>query len=217
MRVQSWEVSDEFWVRVEPLVPQKGRDPGKIYKRSPGAGRKEKPPRLVFEGIVRVLRTGCQWKSLPKVVYGSSSSIHKYFLDWERAGFFMDLWRAGLAEYDEMEGIAWSWQSIDGAMVKAPTAREAVGPNPTDRGKKWEQAAPLGGRAWGPAVARRDRGEPARRHPGGGRAGGPGHDRAGARPGAQAAPVRRRGVQGQEGRGGHGAPRVRPKGKGPRG
>jgi putative transposase len=35
-----------------------------------------------------------------------------------------------------MEGIAWSWQSIDGAMVKAPLAQEAVGRNPTDRGKK---------------------------------------------------------------------------------
>jgi hypothetical protein len=25
-----------------------------------------------------------------------------------------------LAEYDEMEGIAWDWQSVDGAMTKAP-------------------------------------------------------------------------------------------------
>jgi len=50
--------------------------------------------------------------------------------------FFISLWRAGLAEYDEMEGIAWRWQSIDGAMVKAPLALEAVGRNPTDRGKK---------------------------------------------------------------------------------
>lgn len=53
-----------------------------------------------------------------------------------RAGFFVTLWRCGRAEYDEMEGIAWKWQSIDGAMVKAPLAREAVGRHPTDRGKK---------------------------------------------------------------------------------
>jgi len=46
------------------------------------------------------------------------------------------LWQAGLAEYDGMQGIAWEWQSIDGAMGKAPLARECVGPNPTDRGKK---------------------------------------------------------------------------------
>ena len=50
-------------------------------------------------------------------------------------GFFLSLWRAGLAEYDEMEGIAWEWQSVDGCMIKAPLAKETVGHNPTDRGK----------------------------------------------------------------------------------
>ena len=158
MAVQPWEVSDEFWARAEPLVPARGREGGRQYQRGPGAGRKPMPARRVFEAIVYVLRTGCQWKALPKEVFGSASSVHKYFLEWEAAGFFLDLWLAGLAEYDEMEGIAWRWQSIDGAMMKAPLALEAVGPNPTDRGKKWEQKAPPGGRAWRPAVDRRDRG-----------------------------------------------------------
>jgi hypothetical protein len=39
-------------------------------------------------------------------------------------------------EYDELEGIGWQWQSLDGALVKAPMALESVGRNPTDRGKK---------------------------------------------------------------------------------
>ncbi len=104
-----------------------------------------------------VLRTGCQWKALPKERFGSASAVHKRFLEWERAGFFEALWKAGLAEYDEMAGIAWRWQSIDGAMFKAPLAQEAVGPNPTDRGKKRQQAPPAGGRAWRPVVDRRDR------------------------------------------------------------
>lgn len=56
----SWEVTDEFWSRVEPLVPQPVRDPGRQYKRAAGAGRPAKPARLVFEAIVYVLRTGCQ-------------------------------------------------------------------------------------------------------------------------------------------------------------
>ncbi|TNJ54789.1 transposase [Paenibacillus hemerocallicola] len=41
-----------------------------------------------------------------------------------------------LQTYDEMEGIGWEWQSIDGSLIKAPLALEAVGRNPTDRGKK---------------------------------------------------------------------------------
>ncbi len=46
------------------------------------------------------------------------------------------LWPAGLAEYDEMEGISWKWPSIDGAIVKAAPAPETVGPNPIDRKKR---------------------------------------------------------------------------------
>lgn len=135
-RVASWEVTDDFWKRVEPLLPERQRDPGRRYKRKSGGGRKPKEPRLVFEAIVYVLRTGCQWKALPHERFGSASAIHKRFLEWQEAGVFEALWKEGLAEYDEMEGIAWRWQSIDGAMMKAPLAQEATDPNPTDRGKK---------------------------------------------------------------------------------
>ena len=159
----SWEVTDEFWQRVEPLVPQPVRDPNKQYLRSAGAGRPPKPARLVFEAIVYVLRTGCQWKALPKERFGSASAVHQKFIQWSRAGFFEALWKAGLAEYEDLEGIAWRWQSIDGAMFKAPLAQETVGPNPTDRGKKWQQTPFAGGRAWRPVVTRRDGGERARR------------------------------------------------------
>jgi len=156
-RLPAWVVSDAFWERVEPLIPERRRESAKDYVRKPGGGRKPKAARLVFEAIVFVLRTGCQWKALPRERFGSASAIHKRFLEWQQAGVFEALWQAGLAEYDELEGIAWRWQSIDGAMMKAPLAQEAVGPNPTDRGKKWEQAPPAGGRSWRPALAHRDR------------------------------------------------------------
>lgn len=156
-RVPSWVVTDDFWLRVEPLIPIRVRPEGKQYARKTGAGRKPKAARLVFEAIVYVLRTGCQWKALPSERFGSASAIHKRFLEWERAGVFEAIWAAGLAEYDNMEGIAWRWQSMDGAMFKAPLAQEQVGPNPTDRGKKWEQATPAGRRSWRALVVHRDR------------------------------------------------------------
>lgn len=159
--VASWEVSDALWERMEPLIPAPApRRLDRTYLRKPGGGRKPKDPRLVFEAIVYVLRTGCQWKALPAERFGSASAVHKRFLDWQAAGVFEALWKAGLAEYDDMEGIAWRWQSIDGSLMKAPLAQQTVGPNPTDRGKKWEQATPAGGRSWRPAVAHRDRGQP---------------------------------------------------------
>lgn len=160
-KAKSWEVTDQFWARVEPLVPSVSRVVGKPYRRKAGGGRKPKSARLVFEAILYVLRTGCQWKALPAERFGSASAIHARFLQWERAGFFEAVWKAGLAEYDDLEGIAWRWQSIDGAMMKAPLAQEQVGANPTDRGKKWQQAALAGGRSWRPVITRRDRSEPA--------------------------------------------------------
>ena len=159
-RLPAWEVSDAFWQRVEPLLPAHQRESGKDYVRKPGGGRKPKDARLVFEAIVYVLRTGCQWKALPSERFGSASAIHKRYLEWQQSGVFEALWKGGVAEYDDVEGIAWRWQSIDGAMMKAPLAQEAVGPNPTDRGKKWEQAPPVGGRPWRPAVDHRDRSNP---------------------------------------------------------
>ena len=134
-RIAAWEVSDAFWERVEPLIPQRQREAHKEYVRKPGGGRKAKAPRVVFSAVIYVLRTGCQWKALPRERFGSASAIHKRFLEWERAGVFLRLWQVGLAEYDDMEGIAWRWQSADATMMKAPLAQESVGPNPTDRGK----------------------------------------------------------------------------------
>ena len=160
-KVTSWEVTDEFWKRVEPLVPVRVRATGKPYQRKAGGGRKPKDARLVFEAIVYVLRTGCQWKALPSERFGSASAVHKRYLDWEKAGLFEALWKKGLAEYDDLEGIAWRWQSIDGAMMKAPLAQEAVGANPTDRGEKWKQATSTGGRAGRLVIDRRNRSKPA--------------------------------------------------------
>src|SRR4030066_177371 len=88
---------------------------------------------------------------------GAGQTAHSKAKTQEKKGVFSRLWRKGLEEYDEMEGIAWSWQSIDGAVVKAPLALETVGPNPTDRGKKWDQAKPSRRRNWNPAVVSRER------------------------------------------------------------
>jgi transposase len=144
-RVQSWEVSDDLWAIAAPLVPgRKRRSRKKKYARKAGGGRKPLEPRLVFEGIVYVLRTGIQWKALPKS-YGASSSVHKYFQEWREAGFFKALWERGVALYDEQKGIGWRWQAIDGAKFKAPIGNDGVGRNPTDRGKKRHRTASAGG------------------------------------------------------------------------
>lgn len=131
---QSWEITDEFWEEVKYHVPAKERDENKGYKRKSGGGRKPMCSRKALEAIFYVLRTGIQWKALPKE-RGSSSSVHRYFMFWCKEGFFLKMWQLGLDKYDEVQGIDWTWLCADSATTKAPLAQESVGRNPTDRGK----------------------------------------------------------------------------------
>ncbi|MDR2742457.1 MAG: transposase [Treponema sp.] len=118
---------------------QRKQEERKTYRRNHGAGRKPIPPRQVQEGIFYVLRTGIPWKALPKE-YGAASSIHEYFSEWARTGFFRRMGQEGLLTSDELRGIGWEWQRVDGCRVKGPWAQEAVGRTPRDRGKKGRSA-----------------------------------------------------------------------------
>ena len=109
MGAKSWEVTDAFWSRVEPLVPaRRERDPEKTFVRKPGGGCKPKPARVVFEAIVFVLRTGCQWKALPAERFGSASAVHQRFLEWEKAGFFEALVTTGPSHEPDRDGSSGS-------------------------------------------------------------------------------------------------------------
>jgi len=127
VRTRPWEVSDELWERVRPLIPE--RPP------RPKGGRPAADDRKMFAAIVYVLRTGIQWNALPREL-GASSTVYDRFREWEAQGVFERLWQAGLQHYDGLVGISWDWQSADSSTVKAPFARAAVGPAPTDRGKQ---------------------------------------------------------------------------------
>ena len=66
------EISDSLWERIELLLP--------IYKTSCKGGRPRLPLRQIVNGILYVLRTGCQWKAMP-TQFGSGSAIHD-FQEW---------------------------------------------------------------------------------------------------------------------------------------
>ena len=160
-----WEISDAFWEAVKPLIPETVRDPKRVYQRIAGGGRKPLDSRKVFEAIVYVLKTGTQWKSLPKDIFGSPSSIHAYFKKWEAQGFFSEMWKKGLAEYEEMKGIAWEWtldttRSAKAAMerISKPNngeASTAEGKNEVDLAEIPEEHTD--NRIWRPVISRRSR------------------------------------------------------------
>jgi len=91
--------------------------------------------RKAFCAIFYILRTGIQWKALPKSL-GAASTVHDRFQQWVQAGVFLKLWRSALLWFDEQKGLCWAYQALDGAITKAPLGGEATGANPTDRAKQ---------------------------------------------------------------------------------
>jgi putative transposase len=134
--VPAWQLSDSFWERIKPLLPKpKSRLRGRGKHRKHIGGRPPADPRQLMAGILYVLRTGCQWNAAPNE-FGSGKTLHRYFQRWTRARVFKRMWRSGLEEYDEINGLEWKWQAVDAAMTKAPLGGGATGPNPTDRAKR---------------------------------------------------------------------------------
>jgi transposase len=124
------QISDVLWERIVPLLPN--------YKLSHKGGRPRLPLRNVVTGILYVLRTGCQWKAMPRQ-FGSGSAIHAYFQEWVGLGVFHKLWRLALEEYDDLQGIDWEWQSLDGAQTKAPLGGEKNREKPDRSGQTGRQ------------------------------------------------------------------------------
>jgi putative transposase len=111
-RTHPWEVSDALWERVEPLIPP-----------APSHAKGGRPRILALASfcrhrlcLARLPSSGM--RDLREL--GASSTIHDRFQEWEQAGFFKALWQAGLSIYDQLQGLEWEWQAIDGAMTKAP-------------------------------------------------------------------------------------------------
>jgi putative transposase len=120
-------IPDDLWNEITNILPDE--------KPDNTIGRPIVPYRKVFDGIMFILRTGCQWKMLPKE-YGSGSTCHRRFQEWRESGIFDILWSRLLKIYDNKRGIKWSWQSLDSISVKSPLGGAMTGHNPTtDRSK----------------------------------------------------------------------------------
>lgn len=121
-----WAIPDDLWSVLQPLLPPP-KQPGTV-------GAPQLCFRRVLNGILYVLRTGCQWKAVPRD-YGSGSAVHDYFQKWAALGCFEQAWAVLLERYDDLIGIDWQWLACDGTMLKAPLGGDGCGPNPTDRAK----------------------------------------------------------------------------------
>ena len=93
-----------------------------------------------MDAIYFVLRTGCQWNALNATGICSSSSAHRRFQEWAEADVFVALWEQGLVDYNALQGIAWAWLAMDGAMTKAPLGGGKGGQESDGPREDWHQA-----------------------------------------------------------------------------
>jgi transposase len=111
--VAPWVVSDELWVRVEPLLPRVGR-------RLRYPGRRRLPDRLALQGILFVLHTGIAWRHLPlELGFGSGSTCYRRLDEWQRGGVWERLHEVLLAELHRDGLIEWDRAVADGSHVQA--------------------------------------------------------------------------------------------------
>jgi putative transposase len=101
VRDDGYRIGDWLWERIEPLLPARPAHPL-------GCHRPRVSDRAAMDAIFLVLRTGCQWNALSETAMCSSSSAHRRFQEWTRAGVFERLWQQGLLDYDAARGIAWA-------------------------------------------------------------------------------------------------------------
>ncbi len=129
-------IPDELRAKIGPLLA-----PGKPHPL--GYHNPPVDPRKAMDAIFFVLRTGCQWNALNATGICSSSWAHRRYQEWTAAGVFQKLWALGLQQYDQLKGIDWSWQSMDGAMTKAPLGGGKSGLNPADGAERGVQRSLL--------------------------------------------------------------------------
>jgi transposase len=132
-RKNQYRVSGKLWAKIEPLLPKH------VNTHRFGGGRPRADDRKCMDAIFFVLRTGCQWNALNATGICPSSTAHDRFQEWQEAGVFLKVWEMGLQEYDELKGLDWSWQSMDGAMTKAPLGGEKNRPQPHRPGQRRRQ------------------------------------------------------------------------------
>ena len=130
-----YQIPNSLWSEIETILP--------VLPAKKKAGRPRMPDRQAMTAIFYLLRTGCQWKALPRSL-GAPSTVHDRFQAWVAAGVFQKLWQIGVQEYDVNEGLDWEWQALDGAMTKAPLGREKNRPQSHRSGQERGQTERVG-------------------------------------------------------------------------
>ncbi len=108
--VSVFEVRDEVWEVVEPLLPT-------VEPRA--TGRPRVPDRVAFNTIVFVLVTGIAWRFVPRELGCSGVTAWRRLRDWQAAGVWERTHAALLDQLNAAGAIDWSAAVVDGSHIRA--------------------------------------------------------------------------------------------------
>jgi len=98
-----FDLSDEEWAVIEPLLPKQGRGP------------QRKSDRKILNGIFYILRTGAPWRDLPDR-YGPRTTVYNRYVRWGERGVWKGIFDALARQCED------SLIFIDSSIVKAHRA-----------------------------------------------------------------------------------------------
>ena len=91
-RDRTYQISDELWKQIEPLLPPKPPDPK--------SGNPYMDKREAMETILYMLRTRGDLMDIEM-----ESPLHEYLKEWRRTGVFDRMWQVGILTYNELETL----------------------------------------------------------------------------------------------------------------
>lgn len=121
-----YELTDEAWARIEPLLPKQG------------PGGKWADHRTVLNGMFWILNSGAQWRDMPER-YGKWQTVYARFRRWDNEGLFDRILNRLHLSLDDDGRIDWSVFDVDGSNVRA---HQSAAGAPSDPLKKGANASP---------------------------------------------------------------------------
>lgn len=109
-----YELRDEAWERIEPLLPKQGR------------GGRWNDHRTTLNGMFWILNSGAQWRDMP-ARYGKWKSIYDRYRRWTRQGLFDRILRRLHVQLDKEGRIDWSVFDVDGSNIRADRSAAGAG------------------------------------------------------------------------------------------
>ena len=99
--MRRYEISDENWERIAPLLPGKKSDPGRTAEDN----------RRFINAVLWIARSGAAWRDLPER-FGPWGTVYQRFNRWSQKGVWQKVFEA-------MQDPDLEWLMVDSTSVRA--------------------------------------------------------------------------------------------------